>query len=328
MGETTIEWTHNEFGSGYTLNPWRGCEHEHTGCAHCYAEKLSKWLDGNPWGPVWRGGRRILLGPGGMAEPLKWARSAAAAGERRRVFCASRADVLEHIAPPERWPLEWDGEKVVQAWEHVVHTREAVDRRRGELWELAQATAIVCARCGPASGEGRGEFGAVHACGAPMGGLDYLFLTKRPRHWREVPLWLRSLVWLGASASDQPTLDEYGGQLLEAEDFRVLFLSLEPLVGPVSLRRLLQRHPGKLGWVIIGGESGGGARAFFLEWALELIAECRAAGVPVFLKQVGDHPMRRTSSPEWVVTAPKGGEPLEWPEAARVREQPQLREAA
>jgi protein gp37 len=96
--ETSIGWTH------HTFNPWRGCAKVSPGCANCYAEAQSKRNRRvlGEWGP---GGRRVIAGEGYWRGPLKWDRDARAAGERRRVFCASLADVFEgrpELAHPRR----------------------------------------------------------------------------------------------------------------------------------------------------------------------------------------------------------------------------------
>jgi protein gp37 len=101
--ETRIEWCH------HTFNPWRGCTKVSAGCANCYAEAISLR---NPkvlgeWGPD---GRRAIAAESYWAKPLRWDRDAALAGERRKVFCASLADVFEERdeleAPRERlWEL-------------------------------------------------------------------------------------------------------------------------------------------------------------------------------------------------------------------------------
>jgi hypothetical protein len=90
--KTKIEWTH------CTFNPWRGCSKVHAGCAHCYAEREAKRFPANRgiWGP---NGTRVKASAAMWAEPAKWNAQAQAAGERRRVFCASLADVFE----------DWDG---------------------------------------------------------------------------------------------------------------------------------------------------------------------------------------------------------------------------
>jgi protein gp37 len=91
-------------------------------------------------------------------------------------------------------------------------------------------------------------------------------------------------VWLGVSVEDR----KYG--LPRIEHLRrvpaaVRFLSIEPLLedlGEIDLTGI--------GWVIVGGESGPGARPFDLAWARSIRDQCRAAGVPFFLKQVGSNP--------------------------------------
>jgi len=84
--DTKIEWCH------HTFNPWWGCVRVSPGCEHCYAEAFDKRVGRSDWGV--RAERR-LFGDKHWAEPLKWNRDAIAAGERRRVFCASMADVFE-----------------------------------------------------------------------------------------------------------------------------------------------------------------------------------------------------------------------------------------
>lgn len=87
MGEqTAISWT------DHTFNPWWGCVKVSPACAHCYAETFSKRIGLKVWGPD---SERRFFGPKHWKEPLKWNASAAKAGVRRRVFCASMADVFE-----------------------------------------------------------------------------------------------------------------------------------------------------------------------------------------------------------------------------------------
>ena len=89
MGENSkIEWTH------HTFNPWWGCMKVSDGCANCYAETFAKRTGHSIWGPATTTQRRTF-GDKHWAEPLKWNDEAEKAGERRRVFCASMADVFE-----------------------------------------------------------------------------------------------------------------------------------------------------------------------------------------------------------------------------------------
>jgi len=87
MAETTgIEWAHS------TFNPWIGCTRVSAACDHCYAATLGHNRFGVEWGA---GEPRRRTSPGNWREPIRWNKAAAAAGERRRVFCASLADVFD-----------------------------------------------------------------------------------------------------------------------------------------------------------------------------------------------------------------------------------------
>jgi protein gp37 len=86
--DSKISWTH------HTFNPWRGCSRVSPGCVNCYAETMSHR---NPavlgeWGP---NGTRVVASESMWRQPVKWDREAREAGQRRRVFCASMADVFE-----------------------------------------------------------------------------------------------------------------------------------------------------------------------------------------------------------------------------------------
>lgn len=95
--ETRIEWTH------HTFNPWWGCVKVSAACDNCYAETWAKRLGEGLWGP---NTPRRFFGDAHWKEPLKWDREAASEKTRRRVFCASMADVFENrpdlIAPRHR----------------------------------------------------------------------------------------------------------------------------------------------------------------------------------------------------------------------------------
>lgn len=105
MGEqTAIEWT------DYTFSPWWGCEEVSPGCAKCYARTFAvNRLKLPIWGPK---AERRFVSDRHWAEPLKWARSAQREGVRRRVFCASMADVFEDradLAEPREERMPEDG---------------------------------------------------------------------------------------------------------------------------------------------------------------------------------------------------------------------------
>lgn len=237
----------------HTFNPWWGCQRVSPGCEHCYAETLANRYGHAVWGPAKTTPRR-MMSANYWKQPLKWHKAAQAAGERQRVFCASMADVFEDH-PDLREP-------------------------RARLFDLISETPS----------------------------LDWLLLTKRPenvmqmlvdagRGFQDLPPW----VWLGTSVEDQRRANERIPLLLDIPA-RVRFLSCEPLLGPVILRDEWRYpmyakddpryfHLGGRGvdWVIVGGESGHGARPMSADWARSLRDQCQAAGVAFHFKQWGEH---------------------------------------
>lgn len=179
-------------------------------------------------------------------------------------------------------------------------------------------------------------------------------------------VWPLPNVWLGVSVESQQYADERIPLLLDTPA-SVRFLSCEPLLEAVDLTDLDYRvtlaryypdyakpkHPHdpeirydvlaghmkgpddtglpKVDWVIVGGESGKGARAFDLAWARSLVQQCQDAGTAVFVKQLGSKPYEspdRDGGTGYMVHLrhPHGGNPEEWPEDLRVREWPGMRE--
>jgi len=120
-------------------------------------------------------------------------------------------------------------------------------------------------------------------------------------------------VWLGVSVEDQRRAEERLPVLL-GTPAAIRFASVEPMLEPVDLRPWLH----SLDWVIVGGESGEflvfsyAARPFNLAWARDVLAQCRAAGVPCFVKQMGSIPV--DAGERIRLRADKGGDITEWPE--------------
>jgi protein gp37 len=117
----------------------------------------------------------------------------------------------------------------------------------------------------------------------------FQILTKRPRRMLTVvSAWYEATrkvlvpnVWLGTSIEDQKWADKRI-PLLSEVPAAVRFLSCEPLLGPIRLKR-----PDAFDWVIVGGESGWHARPMKEEWVRSLRDQCRGAGVAFFFKQWG-----------------------------------------
>lgn len=259
---SNIEWT------DHTWNPWIGCTKISPGCDNCYAATQDKF---RKWTPDGWGGERRRTSAGNWRKPLQWQAQAAEFmaqhGRRQRVFCASLADVFDNEVP--------------DAW-------------RRDLFALILATPD----------------------------LDWLLLTKRignahrmlPPEWVAAPP-AREIhrmpdnVWIGATVVNQEEADRDIPKLLDVPA-RVRFLSMEPLLGPVDLTRVSPHlfaakanaltgvwkwddGPKKtesppLDWVIVGGESGPGARPMHPDWARSLRDQCASAGVPFLFKQWGE----------------------------------------
>lgn len=277
-----IEWCE------HTFNPWRGCTKVSPGCAHCYAETLSKR---NPrvlgeWGP---GKPRVLASEAMWQQPLKWNREAglawknwttavdARAGDsgpmptRPRVFCASLADWLD-----DEVPIEWLA-RLLQ----LIHDTPNLDwlllTKRPQNWAVrCLATAIHMA------GYRDGQISSRGPTATEMSGGDMVWIWGKEGN-------PPANVWIGTTVEDQARVDERIPHLLQIPA-KVLFLSCEPLLGHVAIRAgcswSLEDDCG-IHWVICGGESGPHARPMHPDWARGLRDQCRAAGVPFFFKQWG-----------------------------------------
>lgn len=136
-------------------------------------------------------------------------------------------------------------------------------------------------------------------------------LTKRSARLAELSPHLEwpGNVWMGVSIES----DKYCHRAddLRSTDAQIKFLSLEPLLGPLTSINL---HG--IDWAIIGGESGPGARLMKSSWVENIMTACRSSGTAFFFKQVG------SNHEGWDGITGKGGDPDEWPTFLRVREMP------
>ncbi len=316
-----IEWTDE------TWNPVTGCTKVSPGCAHCYAETFAERFRGVPGHPFEQG-FDLKLWPERLTKPFTWKKP-------RKVFVNSMSDLFHEDVPFEFIDRVFAVMALTPQHTYQVLTKRPERMRRYLTW----------------AGEMLNRQGAVqhvldvqHARGE--WGLDNSEWPKgRPQLTGRWPL---LNVWLGTSVENQHWADIRIPELL-ATPAAVRFLSCEPLLGPLDLRPWLTRVPTSgdgwrltggtalaiadivLDWVIVGGESGPKAQAFDLAWARSIVSQCRAAGVPVFVKQLGWRPYLELGpgSPNAVkvvhfldLKSRKGGDMAEWPEDLRVREWP------
>lgn len=122
-------------------------------------------------------------------------------------------------------------------------------------------------------------------------------------------------VWMGVSVENQDYVSRIDD--LRRTEAKVKFLSLEPLLGPLPNLNLRS-----IDWVIVGGESGPGARPMQKAWVLDIQKQCQRAVVPYFFKQTG-----RVLSMQWGLRSRKGSDPVELPQDFRIREYPKIANA-
>ena len=279
---STIEWT------DATWNPLRGCSRVSAGCQHCYAERVAARFSGpgmpyegliHPTTRGWNG--QVRLVPEVLDQPLRWRRP-------RRIFVNSMSDVFHESVPDDRidqvFGVMWAC--LYNRYEQAGHIFQVLTKRPARMLEyLRQDRRRQWAQAAANYG------GGLDAAGI----YDQTFYFEGP-HPR---------IWLGVSVENQAAADERIPLLLEAPA-AVRWLSCEPLLGPIDLRRhffghcpihdfpggfCLQRtHEGvqHLHWVVTGGESGARARPMHPDWARSLRDQCAAAGVPFFFKQWGE----------------------------------------
>lgn len=327
MGETTgIAWTN------HTFNAWWGCTKVSAECDHCYAETFDKRVGGKNWG---KDAPRRFFGEKHWREPLKWAANAAKAGERRRVFCSSMADVFED--------------------------RDDLETERQKLWALVRRTAslgtdrVAIGAMLEATDPARAAALRIESINVGTWGLDWLLLTKRPKNILKMcPPDVLPLVWAGATVGVKKSV--WRAAELVKVPARVRFLSVEPQLEGLDLSAWLgacrcdveasegagmhaascSATRSRIDWVIQGGESGPKARPFDLEWARDLRDQCKAAGVAYFLKQLGADARGTRSGPPFRPGMPPsefevrlrlkdraGADPSEWPADLRVQQFPQ-----
>lgn len=315
MAETSIEWTDE------TWNPVLGCSPVSKGCLHCYAAKEAVRLAGNPNPKIsvpyaglaemrGAGEKRRAVFTGALSfmhdrleQPLQWLKS-------RRVFVNSMSDLFHPDVP-----IEFIAQVFAVMAMTRRHTYQVLTKRADRMAEVLGSELF------------RSE-------------VEIAVALRLDGIHREM-VWPLPNVWLGTSVEDQPAADERIPHLLRTPA-AVRFLSCEPLLGPVDLRRIkitASLYADALGgrdtadWVIVGGESGPRARPCNVAWIRSIVQQCREAGTSVFVKQLGAVPVEVRPAPtrKWPdseieyglkLRDRKGGNMEEWPADLRVREFP------
>jgi protein gp37 len=261
--KTGISWT------DATWNPIRGCSRVSEGCRHCYAESVAHRFsgpglpyeglvqlgaDGKSTGK-WNGSIKFVEEH--LLDPLRWKKP-------RRIFVNSMSDLFhKNLADEIRDKIYAVAAMCPES------TFQILTKRQTELWDYWFLISTQ------------------HRLWRISRAIDELFpaptkasIAAKERLFEGGPI---PNIIHGISAEDQPNFDQRWNVLsrLKACGFLTM-LSCEPLLSAIDL------GDAKPDWVIVGGESGPGARPMNPDWARSLRDQCKAAGVPFFFKQWGE----------------------------------------
>lgn len=277
--KTHIEWT------DATWQPITGCSIVSPGCTNCYAMKLAGnrlrhhpsregLTDVSKAGPIWNG--TVRFNEQWLLQPLRWKKS-------KRIFVCAHGDLF-HESVPDEWI---DRVFAVMALAPQ-HTFQVLTKRAERMRQY----------CTQSTAPGR-QFADI----GEIARKNKISSEDIKIAWGRLARPLPN-AWLGVSAERQQEADERIPLLLRTPA-PVRFISAEPLLGPIDLLRIpgggafksattaigaitnTGWHQVGLHWVIVGGESGAGARPMHPDWARSLRDQCVAAGVPFFFKQHG-----------------------------------------
>jgi protein gp37 len=315
--KSAIEWTDATWTPIRARNLTTGkigwhCEKVSAGCVHCYAESINLRLGTQrPYAGIVRvepnktthkpaANVEVYLDEPTLTKPLSWRKP-------RQVFVCSMTDLFGEWVPDE-----WIDRMFAVMAHCPQHTFQVLTKRPERM----------VAYCGDPIRRGYLIGNAAEDLGTFPKTASYFGPTET---WR-YPL---ENVWLGVSVENQATADERIPLLLNTPA-AVRFVSYEPALGPADFATHFGIAPnhddlrGLLHWLIVGGESGPNARPCDVAWIRSAVEQCKAAGVPVFCKQLGSRPFHGhyCEGSRFRLRDGKGGDPDEWPEDLRVRDYP------
>jgi protein gp37 len=274
----------------------------------------------------WSGEARFIAAA--LAEPLSWRRPSL-------IFVNSMSDLFHHSITNEEIAAVFGVMAACPQHVFQVLTKRPERMREWFEWLSAQHEDDPYTLC----------LGNAARYIAPARWGRVMEETGLERDLMECEPWPLPNVWLGVSAEDQQRWDERK-RFVHDVPAAVHFASFEPLLGPIDLRGTGRLH---LGWAIVGGESGPGARPCDVEWIRNIVEQCWEAKIPCFVKQLGADPFEITSAREVLVGGPssglakgatlledgrirfrrwildrKGADPSEWPDDLRVQQLPPI----
>lgn len=365
MPKSPIEWTE------FTINPLRFrnketervghyCEKISPGCKNCYASTMQKgpYLSGLEYIATNKEKGELYLEEKALQQVLNRRKPT-------RFFWCDMTDMFGEWVPDE-----WIDRCFAVMALTPQHTHQVLTKRAERMYSYMSNSpgftrSIRWAEAAMSVGARRVLWRCYDAA------LGYFFgFTRQPyddiRDWPGIHGYLPN-VHLGVSAEDQQRADERIPWLLKTPA-AVRFVSAEPLLGPIDFERIptgqgtgdewdpiVHMNPFKRAsvlaphahWVIVGGESGPGARPCNIEWIRSIVRQCRDAGTACFVKQLGAVPIVDNEGEEWadgtffgnrtgdpkyngrqvILRDRKGGSMDEWPTDLRVRQFPEVAHA-
>lgn len=265
---TKIEWTER------TWNPTTGCDRVSPGCDRCYALTMAARLKAMGQPKYQTDGDPRTSGPGfGLAVhrdvldlPLTWRKPSL-------VFVDSMSDLFHPDVSTEFIVRVWT--TMARTPHHTYQVLTKRPQRAKELvWRIQELVEVALLRAGEGSDWQTPEYPDNYEGWLP-----------------NYEGWLPN-VWLGTSIENDRYV--WRANHLRATPAAVRFLSLEPLLGPLPSLDLTG-----IDWVIVGGESGPGARPMHPDWVRDIRDRCVAAGIPFFFKQWGAWSPTLPAAPDW-----------------------------
>ncbi len=289
---TNISWTDE------TWNPTVGCSIVSPGCTNCYAMKMAhrqQFLNPDPQSPYWGStkvvnskavwtGKLAMASEKTLLKPLYWKKP-------KRIFVNSMSDLFHDDVPDE-----WIDKVFAVMALCPQHTFQILTKRSKRMREYFEFHHEV-------SGDTRDD-----RISYQVSRLERIF-NRAPIKNIGIYNWPLPSVHLGVSCEDQTRAEDRIPDLL-ATPAAVRFVSAEPLLGPIDFENIPYLDgtylnalagevwtPGagsadsfttkcrKMGWVIVGGESGPGFRPMQIEWAESIQRQCENAGTAFFFKQ-------------------------------------------
>ena len=233
----------------YSWNPITGCTKCSPGCQNCYAAPMARRNAGRNGYPS-GDGFAVTFHPKRLQEPMRWRKPA-------KIFVCSMGDLF-HPDVKDEW----------------------LDKIFAVMAMCPQHTFMVLTK----RPERMREYMAGNCTERWLDEAVDLVYNCEYVDWKTFPL---PNVWLGVTAENQEQTDKRIPVLLDTPAAK-RFVSVEPMLGPVDVRRYLYDRSTVLDWVICGGETGPKARPMHPDWVRSLRDQCQIAETPFFFKQWGE----------------------------------------